>query len=124
MPRLWSVSNCENSSESDKLLVNERDSKYHEAVVSDSKVNKADEVSDVRLVWEIDDELDEVSKVHCEVGEVEEADEWRAGWGLWSVRLTIEWWWWLMSWIRLVRWASQYSRKSENLIWRWMITEL
>ena len=30
--------NCENSSESDKLLVNERDSECHKAVVSDSEV--------------------------------------------------------------------------------------
>ena len=39
-----------NGSESDKLLVNERDSECHEAVVSDSEVHKANEVSEVRLV--------------------------------------------------------------------------
>ena len=33
--------NCENGSESDKLLVNERDSECHEAVVSDSEVEIA-----------------------------------------------------------------------------------
>ena len=38
--------NCENSSESDKLSVNERVS----AVVSDSEMHMADEVSEVRLV--------------------------------------------------------------------------
>ena len=50
------AANCENSSESDKLLVNERDSECHEAVVSDSEMHKADEVSEVtevRLVGEI-----------------------------------------------------------------------
>ena len=41
------VANCENSSESDKLLLNERDS-------------EADEVSEVRLVGEIGDEVNEV----------------------------------------------------------------
>ena len=57
------AANCENSSESNKILVNERDSECHKAVVSDSDVLKADEVSKVRLVGEIDDELDEVSEV-------------------------------------------------------------
>ena len=56
-----------------KSLVNERDSEGHKAVVSDSEVHKADEISEVRLVGEIDDELDEVSEVNydevCEVGE-------------------------------------------------------
>ena len=42
--------NCENCGESDKLLVNERDREHHKAVVSDSVVHMADEVSDVRLV--------------------------------------------------------------------------
>ena len=51
----------------------------------------ADEVSEVRLVGEIDDVLDEVSEVDydeaCEVGE---ADKWwLAGWGLWSLS---NWW--------------------------------
>ena len=46
-----------------KSLVNERDSEGHKAVVSDSEVHKADEISEVRLVGEIDDELDEVSEV-------------------------------------------------------------
>ena len=39
----------------------------HEAVVSDSEVHKADEVSDVRLVGEIDDQLDKV----CEIAEAD-----------------------------------------------------
>ena len=42
----------------------------------DSEVHKADEVSEVRLVGEIDDELDEASEVdYDEVCEVGEADE-------------------------------------------------
>ena len=53
------AANCENSFESDKLLVNERDSECHEAVVSASEVCKADKISEVRLVGEIDNELDE-----------------------------------------------------------------
>ena len=65
------AANCENSSDSNKVLVNERDSECHEAVVIDSEVHKAGEVSEVRLVGEIDDELDEVS----EVREVREADK-------------------------------------------------
>ena len=44
------AANCEKSSESDKLLVDERDSECRKAVVSDSEVHKADEVSEVRLV--------------------------------------------------------------------------
>ena len=84
MLRLQSISpipvtiaaNCENSSESDKLLINERDSECHKALVSDSEVHKADEVSEVKLVGEIDDEMDEVSEVdYDEVCEVGEADE-------------------------------------------------
>ena len=51
-------------------------SECHKAVVSDSEVYKADEVSEVRLMGEIDDELNEVSEVDydevCEVGEVDE----------------------------------------------------
>ena len=35
----------------------------HEAVVNNSEVHKADEVSEVTLLVEIDDELDEVSEV-------------------------------------------------------------
>ena len=54
----------------------ERDSEGHKAVVSDSEVHKADEVTEVRLVGEVDDELDEVSEVDydeiCEVGEADE----------------------------------------------------
>ena len=46
------AANCENGSESDKLLVNERDSECRKAVVSDSEQHKADEVSKVRLVGE------------------------------------------------------------------------
>ena len=42
----------------------------------DSECHMADEVSEVRLVGEIDDELDEVSDVdYDEVCEVGEADE-------------------------------------------------
>ena len=49
----------------------ERDGECHEAVVSDSEVHKADDVSEVRLVGEIDDKLDEVSEVdYDEVSEV------------------------------------------------------
>ena len=51
--------NCENSKKSGKLLVTERDSDCHEAVVTDSEVHKADEVSEVRLVEEIEDKQDE-----------------------------------------------------------------
>ena len=55
-----------------------RDCECCKAVVSDSEVHKADQVSEVRLVGEIDDELDEMSEVdYDEVSEVEEADEWR-----------------------------------------------
>ena len=43
------AANYENSSESDKLLVNERDSECHKSVVSDGEVHKADEVSEVRI---------------------------------------------------------------------------
>ena len=47
-----------NGSESDKLLVNERErvSECQEAVVSDSELHNADVVSELRLVGEIDDE--------------------------------------------------------------------
>ena len=58
------AANCKNSSESGKLLVNERDSECHEAVVRDSEEYKADEVSEVRLVGEIYNELDEDCEVH------------------------------------------------------------
>ena len=68
--------NCENSSERDKLLVNERDSECHKAVVSDSEVYEADEVSVVRLVGEIEYVLDELTEVdYDEVSEGGEADE-------------------------------------------------
>ena len=40
--------------------VNSRDSECYKAVVSDSEVYKADEVSEVRPVGEIDDEVSEV----------------------------------------------------------------
>ena len=40
------AANCENSSESDKLLVNEWDGECHMAVVSDSEVHNADQVSE------------------------------------------------------------------------------
>ena len=49
------AANCENTSESEKLLVTERDSECHEAVVDDSEVHKADDVSKVVLVGEIGD---------------------------------------------------------------------
>ena len=42
----------------------ERDSECHEAVVSDSGVHKADEVSEVRLVREIANELDKDCEIH------------------------------------------------------------
>ena len=61
------AANCKISSESDKLSVNERDSEWHKAVVSDSEVHKADEISEVRLVGEIDDSLDKVSEVDYDV---------------------------------------------------------
>ena len=47
------AANCENSSESDKLLVNKRYSECHKAI-NDSEVHKAEEVSEVRLVGGID----------------------------------------------------------------------
>ena len=46
------AANCENSSESDKVLVNERDSECHKAV-SDSEMHNADEVSELRFVGEL-----------------------------------------------------------------------
>ena len=53
-----------------------RDSECHKAVVCDSEVHKADEVSEVRLVGEVDHELDEVSDVdYEEISKVREADE-------------------------------------------------
>ena len=65
---------CENNSESDKLLIM-RDSACHKAV-SGSEVHQTDDVSELRLVGEIDDEVDEVSEVdYDEVCEVGEADE-------------------------------------------------
>ena len=83
MPRLQSDSpstvgciaaNCENTRESDKLLVNERDSESHKPVVSE--VHKAGEVSEVRRVGEINDKLDQVRQVdYHEVCEDEEAHE-------------------------------------------------
>ena len=42
--------NCENSSESDKLLVNERDSECHKAVVSDSEMREIVSVTRLLLV--------------------------------------------------------------------------
>ena len=68
------AANCENCSESDKLLVNERDSKCCEAVVGDSEVHTTDKVCEVRLKGEIY-ELDEVSEADYKVWEVGEADE-------------------------------------------------
>ena len=56
------AANCESSNESDKLLVNERDSECHEAAVSDSEVHKTDDVSEVRLVGDIDDEMSYVGE--------------------------------------------------------------
>ena len=73
--------------------MSERDSEGHEAVVSDSKVWQADEVSEVEFVGENDDELGEVSEVDYdvlkEVSEDGEANEWWAGWGLLGWR---GWW--------------------------------
>ena len=54
------AANCKNSSESDKLLVNERDSECNEAIGIDSEVHEADEASE----GEIDDKLDEDCEVH------------------------------------------------------------
>ena len=51
------------SSESDKLSVNERESECQDAVVIDSELHKADEVSEVRLVGETD-KMDEDCEVH------------------------------------------------------------
>ena len=104
------AANCETSSESDKLLINERDSECHKADVGGSEVHKADEVSEVRLMGEID-ELNEVEDYEvCEVGE---AYEWQ--WAVWGLLRPSNWW--VMSWIRLARW-SQYYRKSETDEWR------
>ena len=48
----------------------------NKGVVSDSEVHKAEQVNEVRIVGEIDDELDVVSEVdYDEVCEVGEADE-------------------------------------------------
>ena len=52
--------------------LNERNSQCHK-VVCDGEVHKADEVSEVRLVGEIDDKVSEVD--YDEVCEVGEADE-------------------------------------------------
>ena len=65
------AANCETSSERDKVFFIERDSECHVAVVSDSEVHKADEVSEVRLVEEIDKMNED-----CEVHQAE------------------KWWWW------------------------------
>ena len=52
--------------------------KWHEAVVSESEVHKADEINEARLVGGIDDELNEVSEVDYDgvlvhkVGEAED----------------------------------------------------
>ena len=70
-----------NSSESDKILVNESDGNCLKVVISDCEVHKADDVSEATLVGEIDDELDEDCEVH-------QADE-------------------RMSWIRFVRWERE-----------------
>ena len=67
------AANCKNSNQSHKLLVNERDSECQEAVVSDSEVHTADEVGVVRLVREIDDELDVASEIVSD--EVRETDQ-------------------------------------------------
>ena len=55
------------------LLVAIADGECHEAIVSASEVHMADEVNEVRLVGEIDDELDAVDYV--EASEVGENDE-------------------------------------------------
>ena len=60
----------------EKLLVNERDSECHKAVVSDSEVHMANDASLARLARDIEYELDELSEVdYHEVSEVSEADE-------------------------------------------------
>ena len=110
--------NCENSSESDKLLVNERDSECHKAgwwgnselillgeiddeLDEESEVDY-DEVCEVREAMS-DDELDQESEVdYDEVCEVREADEWWwAGWGEWG------WLWWGL-WGQRGWWVSYY----------------
>ena len=68
--------NCKDSSESDKHLVSDPDSEGNEAVVSDSEVREADELSEVGLVGEIEVELDELSENdYDELDEVSEARE-------------------------------------------------
>ena len=41
------------------LQLNERDSEFYETVVTDSEVHKADEVSEARLLGEMEDKMDE-----------------------------------------------------------------
>ena len=89
------TANCgENSSESGKLLVNERD-------------------SELRLMVEIDDEVNEVD--FDEVCGVGEAGEWWAGWRLWSLPS-----WWLMTdeLDKVSKVWSQYSTESDTDEWR------
>ena len=70
-----SAANCENFSECDQLLVKERDSKCHDAVVSDSEVHRADEDSEVTLLGEINHELDQVSDKVFEVNKLVDYEE-------------------------------------------------
>ena len=79
-------------------------------------MHKADEVSEVRLVGEIDDKLDEVSQAHYD--EVGEADElWWAGWGSWSPSS-----WWVMMMTdeldKVSKVESRYYTESETDEWR------
>ena len=68
------AANCENSSGGGKLLVNEIVSVTRLLLVTE--MHKADEVSEARLVVEIDDELDEVSEVdYDELMSDDEMDE-------------------------------------------------
>ena len=57
------AANCENNSESDKQLVNESDTRVSWGCCSYIEVNKADEVSEVGFIEEIDDELHQGSKI-------------------------------------------------------------
>ena len=75
-------------------------------------MHKADEVSEARLVGEIDDKVSEVD--YDEVCEVGEADEWRwPGWGLWNPSS-----WWVMMTDKLdkvSKMRSRYTTESDTV---------
>ena len=102
-------------------------SESHEAVVSDSQVHMADEVSEVRLVGELDDALDELDEVSRLVGEIDDAldeldevsevrlvgeidDALNELYEVCEIRHSDE----LMSWIRLVRWERVNTSERVN----------